>query len=170
MSRAFAYVYARPWRLLFYSVVSLIYGVITFLFVSFAIYLVLLITHTFVGWGTSIFGYNHGWYTGLPKLETLWAMPELSHLIAPTNWYAMSWTEFIGSQFLHFWVYMLINCIGAYVISYYFSTHTIIYLLLRRSVDGQSTTEVFLEEGDVAAMPAPLAASAPAAPPTPATT
>ncbi|MGN6370295.1 MAG: hypothetical protein ACTHN5_18730 [Phycisphaerae bacterium] len=162
MSRAFAYVYARPWRLLFYSVVSLIYGVITFLFVSFAIYLVLLLTHTFVGWGTSLFGYNHGWYTGLPKLETLWATPELSRLGAPANWYAMSWTEYIGALFLHFWVYMLVTCIGAYVISYYFSTHTIIYLLLRRSVDGQSTNEVFLEDGDAAALaPASLAASVP---------
>ena len=169
MSRSFAYVYARPWRLLFYSVVSLIYGVVTFLFVSFAIYLVLLLVHTFVGWGTSIFGYNHGWYTGLPKLDTPWTLPEFSHLSAPPNWYAMSWTEFVGAQFLHFWVYLLINCIGAYVISYYFSTHTIIYLLLRRSVDGQSTTEVYLDDGDVAAAPAPLAAPASPGSPAPAT-
>ena len=158
MSRAFAYVYARPWRLLFYTVVSLIYGVITFLFVSFAIYLVLLLTHTFVGWGTSVFGYNHGWYSGLPKFDTLWPVPDLSRMIDTPNWYAMSWTEFIGSQFLHFWVYMLVTCTGAYVVSYYFSTHTIIYLLLRRSVDGQSTTEVFLEEGDAASVPVSLPA------------
>ena len=35
MSRAFAYVYARPWRLGFYTLVSLFYGVLTFLFVEF---------------------------------------------------------------------------------------------------------------------------------------
>ena len=162
MSRSCAYVYARPWRLLVYSVISLIYGVVTFLFVSFAIYLVLLLTHTFAGWGTSFFGYNHGWYSGSPKLDTLWPAPEFSRLLGATNWYAMNWSEYIGSLFLHFWVYLLISVSGAYVISYYFSTHTIIYLLLRRSVDGQTTTEVFRDDdvGNLTSAPpaAPMAA------------
>jgi len=56
MSRSFAYVYARPWRLLIYTVISLIYGVVTFLFVSFAVFLILFLTHTFVGWGMDLFG------------------------------------------------------------------------------------------------------------------
>ncbi len=154
MSRSFAYVYARPWRLLFYSIVSLIYGILTFLFVSFAIYLVLSLTHTFAGWGTNLVGYNHGWFSGNLKLDTLWPAPDFARLMGATNWYAMSWTEFIGALFLHFWVYLLISVGGAYVVSYYFSTHTIIYLLLRRSVDGQAMTEVYLEES-------PLAADAP---------
>ena len=159
MSRSFAYVYARPWRVLFYTVTSLIYGAITFLFVSFAVYLLLLLTHTFVGWGTSFFGYNYGWYSGLPKLETLWPTPHFMSLISPINWYAMSWPEYLGALFLHFWVFILITSIGAYVISYYFSSHTIMYLLLRRSVDGQSIREVYLEEPPTSA-PAAVPASA----------
>jgi hypothetical protein len=146
MSRSFAYVYARPWRLLFYSLISLVYGVVTFVFVSFAIYLVLALTHTFAGWGTNFFGWNHGWYSGSMKLDTLWPVPAFSQLMGATNWYAMNWSEFVGSLFLHFWVYLLISVGGAYVISYYFSIHTIIYLLLRRSVDGQTTTEIFHED------------------------
>ncbi len=146
MSRSFAYVYARPWRLLFYSVVSLIYGAITFLFVSFAIYLVLSLTHTFAGWGTNLFGYNYGWFSGSPKLDTLWPKPDFAQLLGGTNWYAMSTTEFIGSLFLHFWVYLVICVGGAYVISYYFSGHTIVYLLMRRSVDGQAITEVYADD------------------------
>ena len=43
-------------------------------------------------------------------------------------------------------IYLLVSGIGAYAISYYFSSHTIIYLLLRRSVDGQNLREVFLDE------------------------
>jgi hypothetical protein len=168
MSRSFAYVYARPWRLIFYSVVSLIYGVITYLFVSFAVYLVLLLTHTFVGWGTNLMGYVYGAHSGVPKMETLCPTPRFTQLSLPTNWYAMSWSEYIGSLFLHFWVYMLISAIGAYVISYYFSTHTIIYLLLRRSVDGQATTEVFTE--DTSAPPEIAEPSLTAAPSEPTTT
>ncbi len=172
MSRSFAYVYARPWRLLFYTVTSLIYGAITFLFVSFAVYLLLLLTHTFVGWGASFFGYNYGWYSGSLKLDTLWPMPHFMSLISPINWYAMSWSEYLGALFLHFWVFLLITSIGAYVISYYFSSHTIMYLLLRRSVDGQSIREVYLEEPPLSvpaavpapASPSPAAAVAPSAP------
>ena len=162
MSRSFAYVYARPWRLLFYTVVSLIYGVITYLFVSFAVYLVLFITHTFAGWGTNFFGNANGHYSGLPKLETLWPTPKLDHLIAPTNWYAMNGTEYVGALFLHFWVYLFIVSLGAYVISYYFSSNTILYLLLRRSVDGQSTTDVFLDEPATPPAPAEPAKPEPA--------
>ena len=166
MSRAFAYVYARPWRLGFYTLVSLFYGVITFLFVSFAVYVVLGLSHLFVGWGVSVFGYNHGWYSGLPKFETLWPSPHFGRLISPVNWYAMSTTEYIGAIFLHCWIYLLITGIGAYVISYYFSSHTMIYMLIRRSVDGQSLTEVCPDEVvPIVASPAKEPAPAPTAPP-----
>jgi hypothetical protein len=146
MSRSFAYVYARPWRLLLYYLCSLLYGVITLTFVCFCAYLILLLTHTFVGWGMNLFGTHYGAMSGVPELQTLWPEPRFLHLISPVNWYAMSWGEFIGALFLHFWVYLLIAGIGAYVISYYFSSHTIIYLLLRRSVDGQNLREIYLEE------------------------
>jgi hypothetical protein len=146
MSRSFAYVYARPWRLMVYTVTSLIYGVATFLFVSFAVFLILFLTHTFVGWGMNIFGAHDGAFSGLPALDTLWPAPQFLRLVSPVNWYVMDWPEYLGSLLLHLWVFLLITGIGAYVISYYFSSHTIIYLLLRRSVDGQDLREVYLEE------------------------
>jgi hypothetical protein len=164
MSRSFAYAYARPWRLLFYTVTALIYGVVTFLFVSFAVYLILLLTHTFVGWGASFFGFNYGAYSGMPKLDTMWPEPQFMRLVMPINWYAMSWSEFVGALFLHFWVFFLITGIGAYVISYYFSSHTIIYLLLRRSVDGQDIREVYLDEEEAPPAAAPATVASPAAP------
>jgi hypothetical protein len=145
MSRSFAYAYARPWRLAFYTIVSLVYGVLTFLFVSFAVYLIFTLTHTFAGWGMNLFGWNHGTFSGIPALETIWPAPRLLDLAQPINWQAMSWPEYIGSILLHFWVFLLITGIGAYVVSYYYSTHTIIYLLLRRSVDGQNLREIHLE-------------------------
>jgi len=146
MSRSFAYVYARPWRLLFYTVTSLIYGVVTFLFVSFAVFLILFLTHTFVGWGMGLFGTHNGALSGVPALDTLWPAPQFLRRASPVNWDVMSWPEFIGSALLHFWVFLLTTGIGAYVFSYYFSSHTIIYLLLRRSVDGQNLREVYLED------------------------
>lgn len=146
MSRAFAYVYSRPWRLLWYSLVALVYGAITLLFVSFAVYLILMLSHMFAGWGINFFGVRHGAYSGYSELDTLWPPPQFLNLAAPVNWWALSWGEYAGSLLLHFWIYLLVTGIGAYVISYYFSSHTIIYLLLRRSVDGQNLREVFLDE------------------------
>ena len=145
MSRSFAYVYARPWRLLCYTIVALVYGVITFLFVSFAVYLMFILTHTFVGWGMDLFGSHYGSLSGVPALQTIWPEPDFARLVMPVNWYAMDWPEFIGSVLLHFWVFLLMGGLGAYVLSYYFSSNTIIYLLLRRSVDGQNIREVYLE-------------------------
>lgn len=167
MSRAFAYVYARPWRLMIYTTLSLIYGVITLLFVSFAIYLLLLLTHTFAGWGTSLLGYNHGVYSGVPKLDTLWPAPAFLQLVSPINWWAMNWSEYLGAMLLHFWLFLLISCTGAYVISYYFSSHTILYLLLRRSVDAQPLTEVYMETPELPAAPPAAAREAPASAPEP---
>jgi len=169
LSRSFAYVYARPWRLAFYTVISLIYGIITFLFVAFAIYVVLAATHTFAGWGTSLGGYNHGWYTGEPKLDTLWPAPQVTRLVHPINWWAMNWSEYIGALFLHGWVFLLISGLAAYVISFYHSANTIIYFLLRRSVDGQSLSEVYYpEESAPPAAVAAVAVSVPTSPSPPA--
>lgn len=168
MSRAFAYVYARPWRLVFYTLLLLVYGVITLLFLGFAIYLLLALTHVFVGWGMSLFGAVQGAYSGLPKLETIWPTPHFNRLAPPVNWWAMSWSEYIGSLLIHFWVYLLVGVLGAYVITYYHSSYTVLYLLLRRSVEGQALTEIEPdEEAKVAAAPAPVtpAPAADAAPP-----
>jgi len=172
MSRSFAYVYARPWRLVFYTVVSLIYGVVTFLFVAFALYLLLAATHMFVGWGTDLLGWREGAYTGLTKLETMWPTPRMNELAGPVNWWAMSWPEYFGALALHCWLFLLLSTLVAFVISFYFSTHSIIYSLLRRSVDGQSLTDVFQEAPapEPSSEPAPVKPAAPAATATPAET
>jgi len=156
-SRSWAYVYGAPWRLALYSVIALIYGIITLLFVSFAAYLVLALTHTFVGLGTNFFGLVHGQYNGLLKLDTLWPAPRINELSQPINWWAMNWSEWTGSVFLHCWVFTVICFIGAYVMSFHYSIHTVLYFLLRRAVEGQSLSEVHREEPPTAA-PVPNAA------------
>ena len=145
-SRSWAYVYGAPWRLIAYSAIALVYGVITLLFVSFGAYLVLALAHTFAGFGAGFFGAAHGHYNGLPKLDTLWPMPKVNELYQPINWWAMNWSEWLGAVGLHFWVFLVITMVGAYVMSFHYSIHTVLYLLLRRAVEGQSINEVYREE------------------------
>ena len=48
ISRSFSYVFARPWRMIFYSVLSLLYGALCFIFVRYFVYVMLGATHYFV--------------------------------------------------------------------------------------------------------------------------
>src|SRR5262249_14918748 len=48
ISRSFSYLYARPWRMAFYSGVAILYGSICYLFVRYFLYLMLSLTHKFV--------------------------------------------------------------------------------------------------------------------------
>jgi hypothetical protein len=146
ISRSFSYVYARPWRMLFYTLLLLAYGAATYLFLSFALFVLLAGVHVFVGWGMGLFGALHGWNTGGGKLDALWRSPRFGELIAPINWWAMNWSEYIGAMFLYFWLFLAVTLLGAYVVSYYFAGNTILYLLLRRSVDGQGINEIFPED------------------------
>src|SRR5262249_3990584 len=48
ISRSFSYVYARPWRMLFYTTVAVVYGAFCYLFVKFFLWMMLSLTHHFV--------------------------------------------------------------------------------------------------------------------------
>jgi hypothetical protein len=93
----------------------------------------------------SLFGLLHGWYSGENKLDALWAAPKFGRLIGPVNWWAMNGSEFIGALAMYFWLFLGVSLLGAYVIVYFFTSNTIVYLLLRRRVDGQPTDEIYLE-------------------------
>ena len=145
ISRSFSYVYSRPWRMLFYSLCSLIYGALTYLFLTVAIFVLLYAAHAAAAWGMGFFGMTHGWYTGGGKLDSMWATPRLGQLIPPINWWAMNWSEYIGAMGLYFWLFLVVSLLGAFVMSFYFSSSTIIYLLVRENVDGQPATDIFTD-------------------------
>ncbi len=145
ISRSFSYVYSRPWRMLFYSICSLIYGTLTYLFLTVALFVLLYAAHAVVAQGMSFFGTTHGWYTGGGKLDSMWETPRLGQLIPPINWWAMNWSEYLGAMGLYFWLFMLVSLLGAFAMSFYFSSSTIIYLLVRQNVDGQPVTDIFAD-------------------------
>ncbi|MGC8553217.1 MAG: hypothetical protein ACP5O7_10180 [Phycisphaerae bacterium] len=153
ISRSFSYVYASPWRVLFYSLLAMGYGVVTNLFLCFALLLMLLGAHTCLSTSVSWLFHAHGWYGGVSKLSAIWPTPTWRHLVQPPNWWAMNWSEFLAAQGVYFWLYLAVSLIGAYMVAYFFCSNVIIYLLLRRHLDGQSLQ-------DIAGVPAVAAASA----------
>jgi hypothetical protein len=159
ISRSFSYVYAKPWRMLFYSAVGLAYGAITYLFVRLFIYLTLLLTWFFVG----LFVFRHA-----TSEQNLWPalMPHPSFVSLPyeTNTDALTPAGSLGAFLIAFWNYLAISMLGAFAISFYFSVNTIIYYLMRREVDATELDDVYLEQPDEDFQETPVAPSVSTAP------
>jgi hypothetical protein len=144
ISRSFSYVYARPWRMLLYTLVAIIYGALTYLFVRMFIWLMLVLTHHFVG---------AGMFKQAPSLTPLWPMMWTSPSQTGTLSYDIDFLTLrpdqrLAAALIAFWVYLVIGVLGAFAISFYFSVNTIIYYLMRREVDATEMDDVYLEQSD----------------------
>ncbi|MDB5358140.1 MAG: hypothetical protein JWN24_4593 [Phycisphaerales bacterium] len=138
ISRSFSYVFARPWRMIFYTALSLIYGALCFLFVRYFVYVMLGLTHFFVQW----------WLGGQPARywPEIWPPISDQDLSYHINFQALAWSEQISAFLISFWVYLVLTLMAAFVISFYFSANTIIYFLMRREVDATELDDVYVEE------------------------
>jgi hypothetical protein len=145
ISRSFSYVYAKPWRMLFYTIVAIIYGAICYLFVKLFIWLMLSLTHHFVG---------AGFIADAPSLaplwSTMWPGPQQSTTLSYDIDFLTLRTphQDLAAFFLAFWIYLVIGTLGAFAISFYFSANTIIYFLLRHDVDATEMDDVYLEQSE----------------------
>lgn len=146
MSRSFSYVLNRPWRSLLYGLVAVVYGTITYLFVRFFVFLALISSRAFlkvtVGMGETM-------GPAADKVDVVWAQPTFDNLWGSFNWEAMGWfTDNITATLIGFWTFLLAGLVLAYLVSYFASASTVIYLLLRRQVDATDTDDVYVEEAD----------------------
>jgi len=144
ISRSFSYVYARPWRMLFYTAVAVVYGAVTYLFVHMFIWMMLVITHHFVGIGLFVNASDKR-----DLLQVMWPSPNyIGRLTYPINVLALNGGEKIGAYLIKFWVMLLVSFLAAFTISLYFSANTIIYFLMRNEVDATELDDVYIEQAD----------------------
>ncbi len=143
ISRSFSYIYARPWRMLFYTAVAVAYGALCYLFVRIFVYLILTLTHGFVGLGM----FAHA-APGVPLWPTLLPAPVFQSMPYQIPFLSLNTGGDIGAWFVAFWIYILLAIMGAFVISFYFSANTIIYYLMRREVDATEMDDVYREEAE----------------------
>jgi len=164
ISRSFSYVYARPWRMLFYSAVAIAYGALTYLFVRLFIWLTLAMTQFFAGW----------WFRsendeGVRAWTAMFPPPDLMALPYVADRLALDGGSAVGSYLIAIWCHLCIAMLGAFAISMYFSANTIIYYLMRKEVDATEMDDVYLEQPEeefaeaAAPTPAPAGEPAPAA-------
>jgi hypothetical protein len=144
ISRSFSYLYARPWRMAFYSAVAILYGSICYLFVRYFLYLMLMLTHYFVGLFILRQADNEArlW-------SVMWPSPtSLGRLTYDVSYLPLGPGQKLGAFLIMVWVYLAIGLLGAFAISFYFSANTIIYFLMRHEVDATELDDVYLEQSD----------------------
>ncbi len=144
ISRSFSYVYAKPWRMVFYTAIGAIYGAICYTFVRFFAFLLLWITHWSLQLG--VWGNN--------KLTAIWAEPHLRNLLVPPNWVALNWPQSIAAFLIYLCSLAIVGLLVSFIISFYFSANTIIYSLMRNKVDNTALEDIYKYNDEVEIEPA----------------
>lgn len=163
ISRSFGYLMARPWRTVFYLFVSMVYGALCLTFVKIVARLTLACVHAGLGLSMNI---DHVKVTGstteVGKLDAIWQAPTIDFVSNPYMGTFItkpeSWGQTIAQWLVQGWVYGLAILIGAFVVSFAYSSFTIIYFLLRREVDATGFDDVYLD--DLGPPPSPAAPAA----------
>lgn len=141
VSRAFSYIYARPWRTGFYAIIAAFYGGICYLFVRLCGFLLLFSTHRFLRlgvWANSSAGEQN-------KLTTIWPVPEFANFAQLGGSEAAAGTENFAAWIMYLFSLAVFGLVVSFVISFYFSASTVIYALLRKHVDDIGLDEVYTE-------------------------
>jgi len=142
--KAFIYVFVKPWRMGFYTVIAAVYGAICYIFVRFCTFLLLSTTYLFMQ--LSILADSSTNET--TKLNAIWSEPQFKNLLGYSTAMALNGTESIAAYVVHISLLAVVGLLIAFVISFYFSANTIIYTLLRNKVDSTPLSEVYLGHSD----------------------
>jgi len=165
ISRSYSYVFTKPWRTLFYTLVALCYGAFCYLFITLFTWLLLSATHWFVGLGTRMLAARPAAGEGLSKIDALWTAPSFANLRPRfESIYLESAPEWMSAILVMLWVYLLVGLTYAFLVSFFFSGSTIMYFLLRREVDATDLEDVYpdeYEEEPLAPGPKPTEPAAP---------
>ena len=140
LSRSYGYVLNRPWRFLLYTLVSLVYGAATYLFVGLFVFTALYLAQ----------GATALWAGSFDEIMT---QPRVGDLTYRPNFSELSGTQRVAAAIVFVWVHLAVAVVAAYALSYYFSCYSTIYMLLRRRCDGVSITEYYNEADDKSETP-----------------
>lgn len=144
LSRAYDYLLARPWYALGLTLLTLLYG-------SLLVFLLAAVTGTGIHiaeWATAG-GMGDERVTGLTSDTPLSIQPGV---VFP----AKDGTSTIGSAAAGFWLRVLAVLLWGFFYSYFWTAATVIYFLLRRSVDAEPLDKVNVEPAPGAGQKLPL--------------
>jgi hypothetical protein len=130
ISRGFSYVYSRPWHFIWYQFVSVVYGAVSVAFT----------------WAFSAAMITMALYAGMLGMGQKQFRPLLDIFQGTAGFRDVSPTFAVAGVIFSTWLVITLGLSLCYVISYFFSSQSIIYFLLRKKVDGIEMAEVFEEK------------------------
>ena len=149
VSRSFNYVYAKPWRLGFYTAIAVIYGAICYIFVRFFAFLLLWSTYRGLRLGAITQSAR-----GLPdKIAAIWPEPSFSRLVAYSS-AAGNWSESAAAFLVYLSALVIVGLVASFIISFYFSSNTVIYAMMRNQVDETPLEQIYTEVEETKGQPA----------------
>ena len=138
ISRSFSYVYAKPWRMVFYTTIAAVYGAICYTFVRFFTFLLLFVTHRTLQLGVWVENSKE-----VDKLTAIWPKPEFMNLLGSSGLATTNWTESLAAFLVHLFLLGVVGLVVSFIISFYFSANTIIYSLMRNKVDNTALEDIY---------------------------
>jgi hypothetical protein len=138
ISRSFSYVYAKPWRMGFYTTIAAVYGAISYTFVRFFAFILLSVTHLFLELGVWMENSKD-----VSKLIAIWPKLKFTKLISYKDVVTTNWTESVGAFLVYLFLLAVLGLVVSFVISFYFSANTIIYSLMRNKVDNTALEDMY---------------------------
>jgi hypothetical protein len=133
VNNSFRYVFARPWRLGYYTAVATVYGAISFAMIRFFVFGMITICYRF---------FQLGFLEDNQKLERLWIEPRFECFFTPVSLDNPIFTEVVGAFMIKMTVLSTVALIIAFAVSYCFTVNTIIYALIRKRVDNIGLNQV----------------------------
>jgi len=152
LSRSYSYVAQRPWKALFYALATVVYGTLCFTFIKFFARVMLWSTHFWVGVGmfsdAKVTPPPPATQTVIEEPQALWQSPRADSPFWGDFAYLdqLEGTSYITAHIIRIWIMIVVMLVAAWGLSFFCSASTLIYLLLRRDVDGTELEEVWIEE------------------------
>ncbi|MHC4204849.1 MAG: hypothetical protein ACYSTT_09365 [Planctomycetota bacterium] len=141
ISRSFSYVYAKPWRMIIYTAIAAVYGSICYTFVRLFAFLSLWITRWLMQAG--LWADNN--HNEVNKLVAIWPKPEFRYLLGFSDPAPTFWTESVAAFLVYLFLLVVVGLVVSFIISFYFSANTIIYSLMRKSVDNTAFDDIYMQ-------------------------
>ncbi len=85
------------------------------------------------------------------KLTAIWPKPVFVKLLGSSKPLATNWTESVAVFLVYLFVLVIVGLVVSFIISFYFSANTIIYSLMRKTVDNTALEDIYMQfdEADV---------------------
>ena len=136
IGRAFNYVLHCPTWMFYYVLISSVFGTFFYLVLRLLIFLAIRLTYSLLLAGMMIVNQS-------AKLERIWPEPKLlSFLTTPLA--SEVWSESASSVVIYLFMLGIVGILLSYIVSYFFSSATVIYALMRKKVDKIEAEQIFV--------------------------